>query len=30
VKRRAYRRHGAWADGVLFGLLREDLESTEP
>ena len=26
VKRRAYRRHGEWADGVLFGLLREDLD----
>jgi RimJ/RimL family protein N-acetyltransferase len=26
VRRRAYRRHGEWADGVLFGLLAEDLE----
>ncbi len=26
VKRKAYLRHGEWADGVLFGLLREDLE----
>ncbi len=25
VKRKAYRRHGEWVDGVLFGLLREDL-----
>jgi RimJ/RimL family protein N-acetyltransferase len=25
VKRMAYRRHGQWADGVLFGLVREDL-----
>jgi RimJ/RimL family protein N-acetyltransferase len=25
VKRRAYRRHGEWADGVLYGLVREDL-----
>lgn len=25
VKRRAYRRHGGWQDGVMFGLLREDL-----
>jgi RimJ/RimL family protein N-acetyltransferase len=25
VKRKAYRRHGRWADGVLFGLVREDL-----
>jgi [ribosomal protein S5]-alanine N-acetyltransferase len=27
VKRRAYRRHGEWVDGVLFGLTREDLET---
>jgi RimJ/RimL family protein N-acetyltransferase len=26
VRRRAYDRHGDWADGVLFGLVREDLE----
>ena len=26
VRRRAYRRHGEWVDGVLYGLLREDLE----
>jgi len=26
VKRQAYWRHGEWVDGVLFGLLREDLE----
>ena len=26
VKRKAYRRHGEWVDGVLFGLLREDLD----
>jgi RimJ/RimL family protein N-acetyltransferase len=26
VKRKAYWRHGEWADGVQFGLLREDLE----
>jgi RimJ/RimL family protein N-acetyltransferase len=25
VKRRAYRRHGGWQDGVMYGLLREDL-----
>jgi RimJ/RimL family protein N-acetyltransferase len=25
VKRKAYLRHGDWVDGVLFGLLREDL-----
>lgn len=27
VKRKAYRRHGQWVDGVLFGLVREDLET---
>ncbi len=26
VKRKAYLRHGEWVDGVLFGLLAEDLE----
>lgn len=26
VKRKAYRRHGEWVDGILFGLLREDIE----
>jgi RimJ/RimL family protein N-acetyltransferase len=26
VKRKAYQRHGDWVDGVLFGLIREDLE----
>jgi putative acetyltransferase len=26
VRRKAYRRHGEWVDGVLFGLVREDLE----
>ena len=26
VKRLAYDRHGAWVDGVLYGLVREDLE----
>ena len=25
VKRKAYRRHGGWVDGVMFGLVREDL-----
>jgi RimJ/RimL family protein N-acetyltransferase len=25
MKRMAYRRHGRWADAVLFGLVREDL-----
>ena len=28
VKRRAYLRHGEWADGVLFALLREDLDGS--
>jgi RimJ/RimL family protein N-acetyltransferase len=27
VKRKAYQRHGEWVDGVLFGLIREDLEA---
>ena len=26
VKRKAYHRHGEWVDGVLYGLVREDLE----
>lgn len=26
VKRKAYHRHGEWVDGVLFGLVEEDLE----
>ena len=25
VKRKAYWRHGEWVDGVMFGLIREDL-----
>lgn len=25
AKRKAYRRHGEWVDGVMFGVLREDL-----
>ncbi len=29
VKRKAYLRHGEWVDGVLFGLLKEDLEAAE-
>jgi RimJ/RimL family protein N-acetyltransferase len=29
VKRKAYLRHGEWVDGVLFGLLKEDLEDCE-
>jgi RimJ/RimL family protein N-acetyltransferase len=27
TKRKAYHRHGEWVDGVLFGLVREDLEA---
>jgi RimJ/RimL family protein N-acetyltransferase len=27
VKRKAYWRHGEWADGVVFGLVREDLDA---
>ena len=26
VRRKAYWRHGEWVDGVLYGLVREDLE----
>lgn len=26
VRRRAYDRHGGWADGILYGIVREDLE----
>jgi RimJ/RimL family protein N-acetyltransferase len=26
VRRRAYDRHGDWVDGVLFGIVREDVE----
>jgi RimJ/RimL family protein N-acetyltransferase len=29
VKRKAYWRHGRWADGIVFGLLKEDLEEAE-
>jgi RimJ/RimL family protein N-acetyltransferase len=29
VRRKAYRRHGRWVDGVLFGLLREDLDADD-
>ena len=28
VKRKAYWRHDEWVDGVLFGLVREDLEGS--
>ena len=27
VRRQAYWRHGEWVDGILFGLVREDLEA---
>ena len=26
VRRKAYPRHGEWTDGVLYGIVREDLE----
>lgn len=26
VRRRAYWRHGDWVDGILYGIVREDLE----
>ena len=26
ARRRAYWRHGEWVDGVIYGLVREDLE----
>jgi RimJ/RimL family protein N-acetyltransferase len=26
AKRKAYLRHGEWADGIMYGLIREDLE----
>ena len=29
VKRKAYLRHGEWVDGIMFGLLKEDLEVQE-
>jgi RimJ/RimL family protein N-acetyltransferase len=29
VKRKAYWRHGQWVDGVLFALIREDLDEKE-
>jgi RimJ/RimL family protein N-acetyltransferase len=28
VRRKAYWRHGEWVDGVMFGLIEEDLERT--
>jgi len=30
VRRKAYWRNETWVDGVLFGLVAEDLESAEP
>jgi RimJ/RimL family protein N-acetyltransferase len=30
VRRKAYWRHGAWVDGVNYGLVREDLEQQPP
>jgi RimJ/RimL family protein N-acetyltransferase len=29
VRRKAYWRHGEWVDGILFGLVREDLEERD-
>ena len=29
VRRKAYRRHDEWQDGVLYGLLREDLDADD-
>jgi RimJ/RimL family protein N-acetyltransferase len=29
VKRKAYLRHGEWVDGIIFGLLKEDLEADQ-
>jgi len=29
VKRKAYLRHGEWVDGIMFGLLKEDLDGHE-
>ena len=29
VTRKAYLRHGEWLDGIMFGLLKEDLEARE-
>src|SRR6476619_6183414 len=29
TKRKAYLRHGEWVDGIMFGLLKEDLEAQE-
>ena len=29
VRRKAYWRHGEWVDGVLFGLVREDVDVAE-
>jgi hypothetical protein len=26
VRRKAYQRHGEWVDGVIYGLVLEDLE----
>jgi RimJ/RimL family protein N-acetyltransferase len=30
VRRRAYRRHGEWVDGVLYGLLADELDDVAP
>jgi RimJ/RimL family protein N-acetyltransferase len=28
VRRRAYERHGEWVDGVLYGIVREDVSDS--
>jgi RimJ/RimL family protein N-acetyltransferase len=28
IRRKAYHRHGAWVDGVLYGIVAEDLEAS--
>jgi RimJ/RimL family protein N-acetyltransferase len=30
TRRRAYRRHGRWADGILYGLLADELDDVAP
>ena len=27
IRRRAYNRHGEWVDGILYGIVREDLDA---
>ena len=30
ARRRAYERHGEWVDGVLYGIVREDVDVSNP